>query len=191
MNYTTATVPVDFSTNGKDKIRNCDEYLNARTGCYERRAFRYRAALKAMQELGLEDSDTVFDIGAGWTEFDYCLRAEGNSKCRYVPVDGGIDGVQLETWVPPRDAEFFVALELIEHLYDPFRLVMELQKRVTKGIIISTPNTDLLGEKAVIDMDATHFSPIYQFALRAHGFEVEPSTFYGKENDSILGVWTR
>jgi hypothetical protein len=189
VNYTTATVPVDFSTNGEEKIENCDNYLGARTGRYEWRAIRYRAALGAMQKIGLADTDTVFDIGAGWTEFDFCLRTEFNSRCRYIPVDGCMDGVQLDEWIPPRKAEWFVVLELIEHLADPWRLVREMQGRASKGIIISTPNTDNLGHKAVVDMDSTHVFPIYQHELTWRGFQVFPSSFYGADNDSILGVW--
>lgn len=188
--YTTATVPVNFATVGKEKIENCDQYLGARTGRYEWRAQRYRAALDAMVDLGLCDTDTIFDVGAGWTEFDYTLRSEYNSRARYIPVDGCIDGVQIDEWTPPRQAEFFVALELIEHMHDPERLVKAMQAQTTKALVISTPNTNELGEEEVHAMDSTHFSPICVEDLQAWGFRtIHLSSFYGREKDSLLGVW--
>src|SRR3954447_20449205 len=97
-------------------ITNCDTYLGDRTGKYEWRAIRYRAALDAMRENGLTDSDTIVDVGAGWTEFDYCARAEYHWKGRYIPIDGGIDGTDINYWRPSRRADYFIALEILEHL---------------------------------------------------------------------------
>lgn len=57
-------------------INNCDNYLDERTGKYEYRAVRYRRAIEWMLSQGLDNSMTVVDVGAGMTEFDYCLRAE-------------------------------------------------------------------------------------------------------------------
>src|ERR1700751_3778570 len=97
-------------------IEDADQYLNSRTGCYDYRSVRYQAAADVMVSKNLNDGDTVYDIGAGWTEFDYTLRHDYNWKGRYIPVDAGIDGTDLEHWIPPRQAEFAVALEVIEHL---------------------------------------------------------------------------
>lgn len=167
-------------------IQDCDQYLGERTGCYEYRRERYAPTVREMQRIGLSDSDTVYDIGAGMTEFDYCLRTEGNFKGRYIPVDGCIDGVNLESWYPPRHAEFFVALELLEHLTYPGELVLEMIKACRKGIIISTPNpmtTDVLG------MDRTHKTAITTEMLEEWGFTWSVKSFYGKEADSLFGVW--
>lgn len=167
-------------------IQDCDEYLNERTGCYEFRRERYLPTVQEMLRIGLSDSDTVYDIGAGMTEFDYCLRVEGNFKGRYIPIDGGIDGVDLELWRPPRAADFFVALELLEHLDDPESLVYVMQAWCKKAIIISTPNpstTDVLG------MDRTHKTPITTEMLEEWGFTWSCKSFYGKEADSLFGVW--
>lgn len=183
-----------------DLIGSCDAYLGARTGKYEWRRIRYRAALLAMQatgatwderswrmDVGLKDEDTVVDVGAGWTEFDYCLRTEGHWRGRYIPVDGCVDGTDLEEWTPPRPAEWFVALELLEHLEDPGRLVRAMQAKATKGIIVSTPNpmtTDVLG------MDPTHKTEIHQRMLREWGFQhVLKKSFYGGKKDSLFALW--
>lgn len=174
-------------------IQNCDQYMDERTGKYEYRAVRYRAAIAAMLANGLDDSMTIYDVGAGMTEFDYCLRNEANWKGRYIPVDGGIDGTDLNTWTPPREAHWFVALEVLEHLTKWNMLVTKMQMYATKGIVVSTPNpetTDVLG------MDPTHVCEVGASPLRIHGFDVNEETFYGGvfsngAPDSLFGVWTK
>lgn len=167
-------------------IEEADNYLGKRSGCYEYRRVRYIAAVDLMKWAGLSDSQTIYDIGAGWTEFDYCLRVDGKFKGRYIPVDGGIDGTNLEEWIPPRRADWFVALELIEHLNDPGRLLFEMIDLADKGVILSTPNpytTDVLG------MDDTHKTIVWPQYLQNMGFEVKSRSFYGKPNDSLFAYW--
>lgn len=174
-------------------IANCDNYMDERTGKYEYRAVRYRYAIAKMMLYGLDDTMTIFDIGAGMTEFDYCLRTEFNWRGRYIPIDGGIDGTDLNHWTPPREGHWFVALELLEHLRDPWGLVVKMKEKATKGVIVSTPNpktTDVLG------MDPTHVVEIHAHQLGWHDFRVTEETFYGGvfsggKPDSLLGVWTR
>lgn len=174
-------------------IGNCDDYLDERTGKYEFRAIRYRHAIEAMFEHGLDDSMTVFDIGAGMTEFDYCIRKEYDWRGRYIPIDGGIDGTDLNNWTPPRDGHWFVALEILEHLTHWRDLVYNMQQSAIKGIVISTPNprtTDVIG------MDPTHVVEIYPQSLFNRAFMVSEQTFYGGtfsngEPDSLFGIWTR
>lgn len=174
-------------------IQNCDQYMDERTGKYEFRAVRYRRAIEKMYEHGLDDSMTIFDVGAGMTEFDYCLRAEYDWRGRYIPVDGGIDGTDLNNWVPPREAHWFVALELLEHLNDWRHLMFNMKRRAINGIVVSTPNpktTDVLG------MDPTHVCEVHGYELTAHGFYVSEETFYGGvfsggRPDSLFGVYTK
>lgn len=174
-------------------IQACDTYMDERTGKYEYRAIRYRHAIDWMIANGLDDSMTVVDVGAGMTEFDYCLRVEYGWRGRYIPVDGGIDGTDLNCWSPPRDAHFFVALELIEHLNEWPSLLMRMQDRATVGIALSTPNpftTDVLG------MDPTHVTAVYPAELRRFGFKVSEEMFYGGvfsdgELDSLFAHWRK
>lgn len=157
-------------------IASCDQYLDERTGKYEYRATRYRAAIRWMMLNGLDDSMTVVDVGAGMTEFDYCLRAEFGFRGRYIPVDGGIDGTDLNSWTPPREAHFFVALEILEHLRNPFRLSAEMVAKATRGVVLSTPNpqtTDVIG------MDPTHVVEVHKHELEAAGYTVTEEMFYG------------
>jgi hypothetical protein len=172
-------------------IQNCDNYMDERTGKYEYRAVRYRHAIDVMYAHGLDDSMTIVDVGAGMTEFDITLRHEYNWRGRYIPVDGGIDGTDLEWWSPPREAHWFVALELVEHLLLWPRLVGAMQAKAQKGVVLSTPNprtTDVLG------MDHTHKCEVHHNELTDMGFRVSEETFYGGvfsdgQPDSLFGVW--
>jgi len=178
-------------------VANCDQYMDDRTGKYEWRAVRYRKAIETMYANGLDNSMTVFDVGAGMTEFDYTLRAEYGFRGRYIPIDGGIDGTDLNDWTPPREGHWFVALELLEHLTRWGVLTLRMKEKASQGIVVSTPNprtTDVIG------MDPTHVVAIQPKALERYGFTVTEETFYGSafnlpgtegEPDSLFGVWTR
>jgi hypothetical protein len=167
--------------------------MDERTGKYEYRAVRYRHAIEAMYANGLDDSMTIFDIGAGMTEFDYCLRREYDWRGRYIPVDGGIDGTNLNLWEPPRDAHWFVCLEIFEHLWNFRTLIERMQEKAHCGIVMSTPNpatTDVLG------MDPTHVLEVHEGNLTSRGFEVSAETFYGGiwsegKPDSLFGIWRK
>lgn len=162
--------------NWTPSIASCDQYLDDRTGKYEYRAIRYRKAIDWMVMNGLTDDMTVVDVGAGMTELDYCLRAEYHWRGRYIPIDGGIDGTDLNEWVPPRPAHFFVALEILEHLTSPMRMARELLDSAILGVVVSTPNprtTDVIG------MDPTHVSEVHQNDLVRAGFSVSEEMFYG------------
>lgn len=170
---------------------NADQYLGERTGKYEQRATRYRHAIECMVEHGLDDTHTLIDLGAGWTEFDYTLRAEYDWKGRYLPVDAWVDGTDINTWTPPREVDWVVGLEILEHLMSPYDLVMRMKSKVNAGIVFSTPNprtTDVLG------MDETHITEIDRWAMHLLGFTVTEETFYGGrfsngEPDSLFGYW--
>ena len=171
----------------------CDGYIQERAGRYETRAVRYRRAIEAARNLGLCDEDILADIGAGYTELDYALRAEAHWRGRYVPIEGAFDGVDLNTWEPPRDFDFFVALEILEHLDDPFALVERMKKHTRKGIIVSVPNPRVVD---VLAMDDTHTIAIDADMLLRSGFSVTEATFYGGHysngtpNDALFAVWT-
>lgn len=170
-----------------------DTYLSQRTGTFEKRAVRYRAALTALQGLGLDDASTLYDIGAGWTELDVTLRVEGEWRGRYIPIDLGLETHHdLERWTPPRPADYAVALEILEHLHDPWRLVAELQSAVT-AIVVSVPNPRTVD---VLAIDETHQTVITAEDLAAHGFAVREELFYGGvysagEKDALFAVWQR
>lgn len=170
-----------------ERIREANEYLRARTGCYEWRCARYDSAINVMHGLGLNNRDTVFDVGSGWGEFGARLHSWPGTRSRYIPVDAAIDGTDLDCWTPPQRAEFFVCLEVLEHLRDPGALLGVLTAKADRAVIVSTPNpetTDVLG------MDPTHRTPITRELLEVHGFKVSAQSFYGKRDDSLFATWT-
>lgn len=192
-----------------DRIAEADQYLSERVATFEQRCHRFDCTLEAMYGLGLGDSSTVFDVGAGDGHFGVRLhqgryafhyrRPDGNpepvvttvdlapSRARYMPVDACIDGVNLDAWTPPRRADFFVCLELLEHLRSPGRLLGYMTQTADRGVLVSTPNpetTDVLG------MDRTHVSPITREFLELYGFHVTEASFYGQPDDSLFAVYS-
>lgn len=169
-----------------DRVQFYNDYLNARTGKYEWRCQRYDGVINKLAAMGLDDNDTVIDLGAGREEFHKRLLERGY-RVNYFPIDASIDGVDLDTWKPIARADFFVAIELLEHLWHPFRLMQEMAGHADKGIAATTPNprtTDVLG------MDPTHVIPIYAEQFRYHGWDTEIRSFYGQEDDSVL-AWKK
>lgn len=174
-----------------DLISHCDAYLAQRDGTYDFRETRYRAVAQILDDPAtfgdcltpLNDRDTVVDIGACMTEFDYHLRTSLGWKGRYVPIDGAIDGTNLEYWVPPRDYEWVIGIEILEHMHDPRRLASQMMRAATKGVIVTTPNPDVVD---VIAIDIDHVTPVSQRDLESWGFEVKPVALFGKPDDSLL-----
>jgi hypothetical protein len=179
-------------TKWEPSFASCDDYMNERTGKYEYRAIRYRKAADWLILNGLTDQSTVCDIGAGWTEFDYCLRTEYDWKGRYIPIDGGISSIDLNDWVPERSVEFYVGLEILEHLYNPMRLVRELQRTASGGIAVSVPDPDNVD---VFGLDDTHVIEVTRSMLEGENFTVTSEQLYGGvfsdgRNDALMGFWT-
>lgn len=170
-------------------IAATDAYLGERGGCYEHRAVRYRAAGHALADL--DNQDTLYDIGAGMTELDYTLRREFDWRGRYIPVDMGVDGTDLNYWSPVREVDHVVALEILEHLEDPERLVWDLQVQTRKAMVVSVPNPRTVD---VLGIDPTHVTVVTRQMLEAWGFRVEERLFYGGvysdgAPDALLAVW--
>lgn len=170
----------------------CDDYMASRTGKYEWRAIRYRKAAEYLKTLRLDHADTVCDLGAGWTEFDYCLRTEYSWRGRYMPIEAGLYPIDLNVWEPYRKVEFFVALEIMEHLYDPERLLSILPKYATKGIAISVPNPETVD---VLGIDETHVSIPDRQLFEKLGYDVTEAEFYGGvfsdgKPDSLFVTWS-
>lgn len=174
-------------------FQSCDTYLGERTGKYEYRAVRYRKAADWLFLNGLDDSHTICDIGAGWTEFDYCLRKEYDWKGRYIPIDGGITNIDLNNWVPEREVSFFVALEILEHLQNPVRLIREMKKKTSHGIVVSVPDPAKLD---IIELDPTHITEVDEIMLQREKFITVSEKLYGGVftnggNDALMGYWMK
>lgn len=167
------------------------EYLNERTGTLEYRFQRYAAVADELYARGLDDSCIIADLGAGMGDFAFYLRAVRGYKGRYLPIDAAIDGTDLELgWAPKVEFDFVVSIELIEHIEFPEHLIRDMRMHATRAVVITTPNTDVLGAEYVQAMDRTHVSPIYERDLRIWGADkIVEGSFFGKRDDSYVGVW--
>ncbi len=171
----------------KSWIAEHTTYLKARTGTYAQRCQRYMAAADVLSREGLGDTDTLCDVGAGWTELDAFLRVTLNWRGRYWPVDAALDGTDLDRWNPPQGAEWFVVLEVLEHLDHPHSLLRALTRAATKGVILSTPNPRTVD---VLAIDPTHKTAIFPTILGDYGFHVTERSFFGSDDDSLFAWWT-
>jgi len=163
-----------------------ERYLSERCGTYEQRTVRYSAVAQQLFWMGMNDSHTLFDLGAGMCDFDVFLRNEMDWRGRYVPVDKSIDGTDVERWRPVVRPDFITAIELVEHLRMPIHHMSLWLHYAKRGVVLTTPNTDHLGRQAVLDMDRTHMTPVYQDNLNLLGFRHKVESFFGGEKDSII-----
>lgn len=167
---------------------DCVRYLNERTARIEYRFPRYAAVADELYAYGLNDNALLCDLGAGWGDFDFYLRAVRGFKGRYLPVDGALDGTDLNRWAPSVSFDFVTAMEIIEHLNNPRDFLERVMARTTRCLVLTTPNTDVLGEETVRTMDKTHISPVSASLFREYGMRVKECSFFGTPRDSILAV---
>lgn len=150
-------------------FQKCDGYLDARTGTYEYRCHRYDAVIdKIHRKAGLTPDLTIADIAAGWTEFGHRLTERG-FRGRYIPYDGAIDGKDLQYWVPPLTRlDVIVAIEFLEHIKHPERLVNTMFDKAEALVVVTTPNSEVVDTLA---MDEDHVIALDKYDLRAMGFD--------------------
>lgn len=175
----------------------CDGYLDGHTGTYKYRCRRYDAVIDVIEESsGLSPSLTIADLGAGWTEFGHRLTERG-FRGRYLPYDGAIDGKDLTFWQPPlTPIDWIVAIELLGHLHHPERLTDIMMDKARRGVIITTPNSQVVDTLAVREL--------WPYNLREMGFRhinaktLSPGSYYrhahykGREDEfgDTLVAWT-
>lgn len=149
-------------------FEKCSGYLDARTGTYEYRTKRYDAVIDVIEGiLGLPPDLTVADLGAGWTEFGHRLTERG-FRGRYLPYDGAIDGRDLQYWEPPlADIDVCVAIEFLEHLRKPERLVETMFERA-RLTVVTTPDSTCVD---TLGMDPDHIVALDKNQLYGMGFE--------------------
>lgn len=170
----------------RDLQERCQTYLAGRRARYEDRRSRFGAVGQLLLELGLAPGDVIYDLGAGHCQFDYFLRVEMRWRGVYVPVDGAIDGTDLDTWTPfGEQADFYILMETLEHLHEPMLLLERLQPR--KGIVLTTPNEAVV---RTLEVDEDHRSVVPEGELRLAGFEIVPMNMFGKAGDTLL-AWRR
>lgn len=164
----------------------CREYLSQRRSTYEFRCKRYLGVIEKLRALGLRDGDRIVDVGAGSQDFHRCLQDAGY-RVSYIPIDGSIDGTDLNEWTPPANpVDFYVCIEILEHLHNPFRLMDMLCSAARKGCVATTPNSEVIDTLAI---DATHVTSLYEHHFRARGWKTELRSFFCEIDDSIL-AWS-
>ena len=100
----------------------------------------------------------------------------------YAPVDAVLDGTDLENWNPPR-ADYFVAIEVVEHIHDPWALIISMTNAARNSVVLTTPNSEVID---VITCDPTHVSIVPALELWDMGYTVTKHSWFGKPEDSLL-----
>lgn len=161
-------------------------------GSYKDRIPEYRLVAYELFLMGLKNDMTIIDVGAGYGDFGRYLNESEDWKGSYVPLDGSIDGVDFNEWVPDSDlkADFVVSIETIEHIDNPSRLVDIFKDIATVGIVVTTPNPEVVD---VLAVDPTHVYPVWADELSLWGAEVKETEFCGRgsalHGDTLVGVW--
>lgn len=164
-----------------------NHYLDQRTGTYEFRTQRYKSVADKLLEMGLKNGDLVVDLGAGRCEFDRYLHSRG-VYARYMPIDASIDGTDLNDWTAKRlHPDFYVAIEILEHLENPQRLMLVMENSVRWAMVVTTPNSSVVDTLA---MDSTHVTPMFEEDFILESWKTQIKSHFGKANDSIL-AWRR
>lgn len=159
------------------------QYRDTRQADYAYRCrTRYKAVADRLFAMGLNDSHTVRDVGAGSCQFGLYLRERG-WEGDYIPVDAVIDGTDLEKH-EARFADFIVCIETVEHLHNPFRLIGSMQRAARIGFVLTTPNPDAVD---VLACDPTHVSFIHMVDLWSLGIRTQCHSWFGVESDTLLG----
>lgn len=182
MQQETRTYP-DETFTFEETRRFWNAYLDNREGTYEFRCRRYDAVHEQLLHMGMRQADTIADIGAGRCEFGQRLR-ENNHIGMYVPIDGSIDGVDLNRWDPPDKVDWVVSIETIEHLHDPARILARFKTMARFGVVVTTPNADAVD---VLAMDPTHLVPITRADLASWGYVTEVQSLFTEVDDTIVG----
>ena len=163
-------------------LTSCHHYLSQRRSTYEFRSIRYEAVYNQLKELGLKNGDSIVDVGAGDQEFLRYLE-EQDWTGDYTPVDGLIDGTDLNLWVPDKKADYFVCIEVVEHLYKPLEMLYTLDLFALKGAVVTTPNPTVVD---VYAMDSTHISEVSAMDFCRQGWKAVPQIFFFEPEDSLM-----
>lgn len=171
------------------------EYLETQDtyGTYEDRKQEYMIVARELAQMGLEDDDLIYDVGAGSCDMDHYLRTEHGWRGKYCPVDGAIDGVNLEYWLPHNEvtrADYVVSIQTIEHMRYPDVFLQKLKNLAARGLVVTTPNPAVVD---VLAVDPTHITPISKQFLEDAGATVFEIEFCGRGNgfnlDTLVATW--
>lgn len=172
----------------KDHKRRWEHYRDTRKGTYEFRSrTRYAAVRDRLISLGLRSDDSICDVGAGEQQFGKFMREQGWTG-RYTGMDAVIDGTDLNTLERIHPSKFVVCIEVLEHLYNPARLLRMMYEDALRGLVITTPNSAAVD---VIACDQTHVSVVTAEQLLMEGLTVRTESWFGTPHDSLIAWGAR
>lgn len=165
----------------------CQSYLGSRISDYAFRCRRFRVVYNELVRMGFARGDSVLDLGAGRQDFKRFLREQGWYGL-YVPIDGAIDGTDLNTWSPSEMADFVVAIEVAEHLLDPYRFLAKATRAARRGCVMTTPNPEVVD---VIACDPTHVSVVDPQHPYLREWVLSRHNLFGLEGDTLVARYWR
>lgn len=165
----------------KHYLWTCPSY-----GSQQDRVPEYDVTWQILRRGGVTDRDLIVDVGCGDQGLDIYLRRLAAFRGQYLGLDGSIQGIDLNFWEPPHRADWFVALEVIEHLEKPAHIIRRMLRYADKGVIISTPNADVVD---VLAVDPTHVTPVgikdvEEWGMEHQEFAMNPGR---GEGDTLFG----
>lgn len=167
-------------------VEKWTHYMHARRGDFEFRSkTRYAAVAAALVDMGLKDGDLIVDVGAGTCQFDHHMRTVEGWCGRYLGVDAVLDGTDLNVWVPKMQADYFVCIEVLEHLEDPERMIRLMHNYATKGVACTTPNPAAVD---VLTCDPTHISVVPAEMFEKYGWATWARSFFGVAADTLIAT---
>jgi len=134
----------------------CEAYLTA-AGPYQSRCRRYELVERNLRDMGFQAGDLVVDVGAGMCDFARYMYGAGYAF-RYLPIDGSISGIDLDSDILVLcNAEWYVCIETVEHMSNPYALMQKMKNYATKGVVVTTPNPAVTD---VLALDEDHKVPV-------------------------------
>jgi len=157
-------------------------------GDFQARVPEYALVGRALQDLGLKDTDRILDLGGATGDLGRYLNSTGWQGV-YVPVDMIIDGTDLETYVVPEGFDFIVLEQVIEHIHRWEELLVECEAKCF-GVVVATPNGKVVADhdKADFPGQMAHVVWLTVDDFEQRGYGVSTHMLTGHEDDTILAV---
>lgn len=174
------------TTSAETIMETCRAYQAGRVSDYAFRCIRFDAVIDKLVDIGLQDGDSVLDLGCGRGEMENRFIERGWSV-KYDGVDGAIDGVDLNTIALPNYFDWIIAIEIIEHLYDPTLHLHNWFSAARKGVVLTTPNPRTVD---VLACDPTHVSVVTPEMLDKYRYKHFEVSLFKNPYDSLL-AWKK
>ena len=149
---------------------------------YESRRALFHQIAYELFDMGLSDRDRIVEVGATDGDFDFFLRAEEEWRGLYVPLGAPVDSTSFDDWASSIEADFFVSINLLERISQPFTLMALMAIRARKGVVAVVLNPEPLTEGKIV-------TPISSDDFAIHGWDARVLSLGGREKDSIIATY--